>query len=92
MKHPIGLLIVAALFAGDAASAQTSAPLTRAQVLEELYRLEAAGYNPSAGDQGTYPADIQAAEAKVAAAQQAAKSAAADAGTPSAGLPAQAGR
>ncbi|OJB17529.1 hypothetical protein BGV54_20940 [Burkholderia ubonensis] len=91
MKHPIGLLIVAALFAGDAASAQTSAPLTRAQVLEELYELEAAGYNPSAGDQGTYPADIQAAEAKVAA-QRAARSAAADANAPSAGLPAQAGK
>ncbi|KWE97438.1 hypothetical protein WL82_24385 [Burkholderia ubonensis] len=91
MKHPIGLLIVAALIAGDAASAQTPAPLTRAQVLEELYELEAAGYNPSAGDQGTYPADIQAAEAKVAA-QRAARSAAADANAPSASLPAQAGR
>ncbi|OJA70663.1 hypothetical protein BGV71_27320 [Burkholderia ubonensis] len=91
MKHPIGLLIVAALFAGDAASAQTPAPLTRAQVLEELYELEAAGYNPSAGDQGTYPADIQAAEAKVAA-QPAARSATADANAPSASQPAQAGR
>ncbi|WP_322066478.1 DUF4148 domain-containing protein [Burkholderia ubonensis] len=91
MKHPIGLLIVAALFAGDAALAQTPAPLTRAQVLEELYQLEAAGYDPSAGDQGTYPADIQAAEAKVAA-QRAARSAAADASAPSADLPAQAGR
>ncbi|KVW32689.1 hypothetical protein WK94_04115 [Burkholderia ubonensis] len=91
MRHPIGLLIVAALIAGDAASAQTPAPLTRAQVLEELYELEAAGYNPSAGDQGTYPADIQAAEAKVAA-QRAARSAAADANAPSASLPAQAGR
>ncbi|KVH67337.1 hypothetical protein WL05_07690 [Burkholderia ubonensis] len=91
MKHPIGLLIVAALIAGDAASAQTPAPLTRAQVLEELYQLEAAGYDPSAGDQGTYPADIQAAEAKVAA-QRAARAAAAGANAPSAGLPAQAGR
>ncbi|WP_431824815.1 DUF4148 domain-containing protein [Burkholderia sp. F1] len=91
MKHPIGLLIVAALFAGDAASAQTPAPLTHAQVLEELYELEAAGYDPSAGDQGTYPADIQAAEAKVAA-QRAARSAAADAGASSAGLPVQTGR
>ncbi|KVN63657.1 hypothetical protein WM03_01380 [Burkholderia ubonensis] len=91
MKHPIGLLIVAALFAGDAASAQTPAPLTRAQVLEELYQLEAVGYDPSAGDQGTYPADIQAAEAKIAA-QRAAGSAAADASAPSAGLPVQAGR
>jgi hypothetical protein len=44
-----------------------SVPLTRAQVRAELIRLEQAGYNPSASDDVTYPADIQAAEAKVAA-------------------------
>jgi hypothetical protein len=41
--------------------------VTRADVVHELEELEAAGYNPSVGDDGTYPADIQAAEAKVAA-------------------------
>ena len=44
-----------------------SAPLTRAQVRADLIRLEQAGYNPSATDDANYPADIQAAEAKVAA-------------------------
>ncbi|MFL9909605.1 DUF4148 domain-containing protein [Paraburkholderia sp. RL17-337-BIB-A] len=44
-----------------------SAPLTRAQVQVELMRLEKAGYTPSAGDEADYPANIQAAEAKVAA-------------------------
>ena len=44
-----------------------SVPLTRAQVRVDLIRLEQAGYNPSANDDVTYPADIQAAEAKVAA-------------------------
>jgi hypothetical protein len=45
----------------------TAAPLTRARVRAELLRLEAAGYNPSAGDESNYPADIVAAEAKIAA-------------------------
>lgn len=44
----------------------TNAPLTRAQVRADLVRLENAGYRPEADD-ATYPADIQAAEAKVAA-------------------------
>lgn len=44
---------------------------TRAEVLHELEELEAVGYNPSQGDDASYPADIQAAEAKVAAKHQA---------------------
>lgn len=44
----------------------TSAPLTRAQVRADLIRLEQAGYHPSPNDV-YYPADIQAAEARVAA-------------------------
>ena len=42
-------------------------PLTRAQVKAELAQLEQAGYSPAMGEQANYPADIQAAEAKVAA-------------------------
>ncbi|MGU7770772.1 DUF4148 domain-containing protein [Burkholderia sp. MR1-5-21] len=87
MKYHFALLIFVALLAGRAAMAQSPAPLTRAQVMEELYRLEAAGYNPSAGDEGNYPADIQAAEAKVAA-QQAAQAAAA-AAAPQSGMSTQ---
>lgn len=44
-----------------------AAPLTRAQVRAELIQLEQAGYNISAGEDANYPADIQAAEARVAA-------------------------
>lgn len=53
----------------------STAPVTRAQVRAELVRLEQAGYNISAGEDAHYPADIQAAEAKIATdanAQQAA--------------------
>ena len=39
-----------------------SAPLTRAEVRAELVRLEQAGYRPH---RNQYPADIQAAEAKI---------------------------
>ncbi len=49
--------------------AQSQAPLTRAQVVAELAQLEQAGYNPSTGDNANYPADIEAAEAKLAATQ-----------------------
>ena len=52
--------------------AQTSATpgthqVTRAEVRHELEELEAAGYDPSRGDESDYPADIQEAERKVAA-------------------------
>lgn len=49
-------------------SAQTSnGPMTREQVRAQLIELEHAGYNPAHGNRGTYPAEIQAAEARVAA-------------------------
>ncbi|MFM0433763.1 DUF4148 domain-containing protein [Paraburkholderia aspalathi] len=54
--------IAAPAFAGTDASA-----LTRAQVRAELAQLQAAGYNPSRGEDANYPVDIQAAEARVAA-------------------------
>jgi|HubBroStandDraft_5_1064220.scaffolds.fasta_scaffold283711_2 hypothetical protein len=58
-------VVAAALVAPALASAQTSGPLTRAEVKAQLVQLEAAGYNPSS-DHTTYPRDIQAAEARVA--------------------------
>jgi uncharacterized membrane protein len=61
------VLVAAALAAPVAVFAQSSAPLTRAQVRAELVQLEKAGYHVGDGDQTTYPAQIQAAEAKVAA-------------------------
>jgi hypothetical protein len=47
--------------------AQSNAPVTRAEVRADLVRAERAGYTPSSGDEVNYPADIQAAEAKIAA-------------------------
>jgi hypothetical protein len=59
--------VIAAIVAAPALSfAQASqAPKTRAEVRNELIQLEQAGYNPSAGDNVDYPANIQAAEARV---------------------------
>ena len=61
-------VIAAALVLPALSLAQTTnGPLTRAQVRAQLIELEQAGYNPARGNRGTYPADIQAAEARVAA-------------------------
>jgi Domain of unknown function (DUF4148) len=60
-------VIVSALAAPSFASAQENAPVTRAQVRAELVQLEKAGYNPGTDDHTTYPAQLQAAEARVAA-------------------------
>ncbi|WP_213776465.1 DUF4148 domain-containing protein [Caballeronia sp. dw_276] len=67
------VVIVSALAAPTFAFAQSSdsnGPVTRAEVKAQLVQLEKAGYNP-AGDQTTYPANIQAAEARVDAQNQA---------------------
>jgi hypothetical protein len=53
---------------------QSNQPLTRAEVKAQLAQLEKNGYNPSATDP-YYPADIQAAEARVAVQQEAATNA-----------------
>ncbi|MCA8316624.1 DUF4148 domain-containing protein [Burkholderia multivorans] len=71
MKTLIALLTTTVAVVVQSAFAQPTAPLTRAEVRDELMRLEAAGYDPSRGDDGTYPADIQAAEAKLAVQAQA---------------------
>lgn len=61
-----------ALSASAAAMAQTVAPLTRAQVRAELVALEKVGYQPGRPNDNQYPADIQAAEARLHAASVAA--------------------
>ncbi|WP_333997859.1 DUF4148 domain-containing protein [Burkholderia cepacia] len=88
MKAYIAVLTMIAAIAGPSAFAQSAAPLTRAQVRDELIRLEAAGYDPAKGDDGEYPADIQAALARLAE-QDRARMAAAGAHAPAAGMPAQ---
>lgn len=66
MKSLICAAFAAAVLAAPTLSfAQASnAPVTRAQVKAELVQLEQAGYNPARNDLN-YPADIQAAEARV---------------------------
>ncbi|WP_175812664.1 DUF4148 domain-containing protein [Burkholderia contaminans] len=87
MKTYIAVLTMIGAIVGQSAFAQSAVPLTRAQVRDELIRLEAAGYDPAKGDEGEYPADIQAAEAKLAEQDQARMAAAAHA--PASGMPAQ---
>ncbi|HEY4804561.1 MAG TPA: DUF4148 domain-containing protein [Paraburkholderia sp.] len=69
------LAALAALVAVPALSfAQSSQPLTRAEVKAELVQLQRAGYNP-ASDDTQYPANLQAALARVSAEHGAAASA-----------------
>ena len=68
MKFLIQTIVIAIAIAAPAAAfAQSNQPVTRAQVRAELVQLEQAGYRPTAGTDPDYPADIQAAEARVAA-------------------------
>ena len=68
MKSLIEAVVIAALITAPlAAFAQSNQPVTRAQVRAELVQLEKAGYNPATADAYNYPANIQAAEARVAA-------------------------
>jgi hypothetical protein len=66
MKSLIEAAVIAALIAAPlAAFAQSSQPVTRAEVRAQLVELEKAGYEPR--DWANYPENIQAAEAHVAA-------------------------
>ncbi|OAJ61647.1 hypothetical protein A6V36_23105 [Paraburkholderia ginsengiterrae] len=68
MKSLVQAVALVVVLAGPVASfAQTEQPLTRAEVKAQLKQIEQAGYNPAASSDSTYPADIQAAEARVAA-------------------------
>lgn len=67
MKSLIQAVAIAAALAAPVASfAQSNQPVTRAQVRAELVQLEKAGYQPEYADPH-YPANIQAAQARVAA-------------------------
>ncbi|KLU23108.1 hypothetical protein EOS_27190 [Caballeronia mineralivorans PML1(12)] len=71
MKSLIQALVVAAVLAVPAVSfaqsTQSNQPLTRAEVKAQLIQIEKAGYNPATANDYDYPANIQAAEARVAA-------------------------
>ena len=65
MKSFVKAVAVAAVVVAPALSfAQNTSTVTRAQVKQDLQRVEAAGYDPSNSDQTSYPADIQAAESR----------------------------
>jgi hypothetical protein len=66
MKSFICTVFAAAVLAAPTLSfAQvTNAPVTRAEVKADLVQVEQAGYNPARNDLN-YPADIQAAEARI---------------------------
>ena len=71
MKSLGQFVVVAALISAPLmAFAQSSQPVTRAQVREELAQLHNAGYSPL-GDRNSYPTQIQAAVARLAAQQPA---------------------
>jgi hypothetical protein len=68
MKSLVKAVALGVVLAAPVASfAQTEQPLTRAEVKAQLKQIEQAGYNPAKSTDATYPADIQAAEARVAA-------------------------
>jgi hypothetical protein len=68
MKSLVQAVVIAATLAAPVAVfAQSNQPLTRAQVREQLVQIEKAGYNPSRSNPNEYPANVQAAEARIAA-------------------------
>lgn len=66
MKSAIAAAVAVVVLAAPALSfaQQSNAPLTRAQVREQLVQLEKAGYQPGVSSP-FYPDDIQAAQARV---------------------------
>jgi hypothetical protein len=71
---------------GDYPFVRTSAPVTHRQIVNELAELESVGYQPSAGDDSSYPDDYNDAEQKLMQKYQrdcvARHTAAADTGAP----------
>jgi len=67
MKSLVQAVVIAATLAAPVAVfAQSNQPLSRAQVRADLVQVEKAGYNPALANPYEYPANIQAAEARVA--------------------------
>jgi len=75
MQSPIRTVVIASvLLLPPLASAQSSEPLTRADVRAQLVQLEQAGYSPYTND-WRYPNNLRHAEARVAQQQEQASSA-----------------
>ena len=72
MKSLIKAVALTVVLAAPMVSfAQSEQPLTRAEVKAQVKQLEDAGYNPAVATDAAYPADIQAAEARIAAKSEA---------------------
>jgi len=69
MKSLVQAVVIAAAFAAPVAvfAQSNNQPVTRAQVRADLIQVEKAGFNPARSNPHEYPANIQAAEARVAA-------------------------
>lgn len=68
MKFLVQTVVILTVLATPVISfAQANSTVTREQVRADLIQLEQAGYHVGDGDNTNYPADIQAAEARVAA-------------------------
>lgn len=68
MKSLVQTVVVLTVVAAPVISfAQANSAVTREQVRADLVQLEQAGYHVGDGDNTNYPADIQAAEARIAA-------------------------
>ncbi|MFM0308816.1 DUF4148 domain-containing protein [Paraburkholderia sp. RL17-383-BIF-A] len=61
------IAVLGALVLPVAALAQSSQPVSREQVKAEMSQLEAVGYNPASRNDASYPAEIQAAQARLSA-------------------------
>ncbi|WP_175975716.1 DUF4148 domain-containing protein [Burkholderia sp. BCC1047] len=81
MHHPVRYLVCAAMLASSVSahaetkltSAQchdypfvhTNGPVSHRQLVNELNVLESVGYDPSSGDESSYPDDIDSAQARL---------------------------
>jgi len=84
----LAALVIAASVTSPVFAGTDTSGLTRAQVRAELAQLRAAGYDQSRGEDANYPAEIQAAEARLAAqCGDASYGGVATAGASSAGVP-----
>ncbi|HEY1996352.1 DUF4148 domain-containing protein [Paraburkholderia sp.] len=87
MKSVFSAVVIAAVLATPVAAfaqSDSNQPMTRAQVRAQLDQLEQAGYKPS-GDKVTYPAAIQAAQARVSGQNASAQANISGYGAPGAG-------
>jgi hypothetical protein len=68
MKSVLQSVVLLTFVAAPAISfAQSNGPVTSEQVRADLVQLEQVGYHVGDGDNTSYPAEVQAAEARVAA-------------------------